>query len=334
MSRKFSLLALAIVSAPALVAGQNRAAAPNRALDLGGYLGELARWSAEAERLRDHRGKAAALRAELPPAWSVNSGEQHFEVSTEWLRSALEAVEKKTLTPEESGRRVQVRLKAMRLEAEALARGDVSGAATARSKLEEILSRREFGGVHGPSGMERFRNRAIAWLLNFLESLFRRLNRHPRATRVVPWLFVIVPGVIFLAWLAQLLLNRPKAAAPGEARQVAAPVAGWRELMRDALAATGRGDFRDSIRLAYWAGVYRLEELGVWKVEQTRTHREYLSLLPGDYPDRDSVSRLTFRFEQVWYGGQPVSSDDLQFAWSQLEKLGCRFPSIPATAGS
>jgi hypothetical protein len=117
MSRIFSLSALAIISAPALLAGQNRAAAANRALDLRGYLGELARWSAEAERLRDHRGKAAALRAELPPAWFVNSGEQHFEVSTEWLRSALEEVEKKTLTPEESNRRVQLRLKAMRLEA-------------------------------------------------------------------------------------------------------------------------------------------------------------------------------------------------------------------------
>ena len=112
---------------------------------------------------------------------------------------------------------------------------------------------------------------------------------------------------------------------------------GWRDWARDALAASARGNHRDAIRLAYWAGVYRLEELGVCKVDRTRTHREYLRLLgaaPGAENRRVPLENLTWRFERVWYGREPASAEDFQFVIKQLEMLGCVFPSTLATGSS
>ncbi|HLW79821.1 MAG TPA: DUF4129 domain-containing protein, partial [Terriglobia bacterium] len=92
-----------------------------------------------------------------------------------------------------------------------------------------------------------------------------------------------------------------------------------------------------AVRLAYWTGVYRLADLGLWQIDRTRTHREYLRLVPqspGEETRRDALSAVTSRFEHVWYGRRSASADDFRFVVSQLEKLGCVFPSTRATASS
>src|SRR5207244_11963010 len=66
---------------------------------------------------------------------------------------------------------------------------------------------------------------------------------------------------------------------------------------RRASEAVAAGDYREAVRLAYWAGVYRLEELGQWRVERTRTHREYLRMLPRESSRHAPLAAITERFE-------------------------------------
>ncbi len=302
-------------------------------LDLKAYLGELERWSAAARTLKDHPEEATALRKELPQAWSIRMGEQHFEVSTQWVDSILDSIGNNPRSAGINSRQMVARLNAMRAEAVALARPAELQPGTARSKLDEVLRRSEFRGVHGPTWFDRLRERVSFWLAKFLEKLLVSLQGHPMGTKVLLWAMLIVAGLAFLVWLVRLLLYRPISPGLDLSGAIPAPST-WRDLLRDAVASAGRGNYRDAIRLAYWAGVYRLEELGMWQVDRTRTHREYLRLLPESYPSRGAVSAITSRFEQIWYGEQAASSEDFQFASVQLEKLGCVFPSNPTIVKS
>ncbi len=329
------ILFLALFLSPIVPASAQQVSTPiSRApLDLKAYLVELERWSAAAQRLVGHPEEAAALRKELPQAWSVNVEGQHFEVSTRWFDSTLKSLDQNCEAAGIASGQIRNRLNGMRAEAVALARPAELQPGTARSKLDEILRRSEFRGVHGLTWFDRLRERVSFWLAKLLEKLLVSLRGHPMGAKVLLWAMLIVAGLAFLVWLVRLLLYRPISPALDLSGAIPAPST-WRDLLRDAVAAAGRGNYRDAIRLAYWAGVYRLEELGVWQVDRTRTHREYLSLLPQSYPNRGAVSAITSRFEQIWYGEQAASSEDFQFASVQLEKLGCVFRSNPAIVKS
>ncbi len=115
---------------------------------------------------------------------------------------------------------------------------------------------------------------------------------------------------------------------------------------------------------AYWAGIYRLEELGVWQLDRSRTPREYLGLVAraatapstvvpsstrgtgathavgearepvGPSERAAALAKLTRSLETTWYGYEPASAGDFGEAVSQLEALGCRFPSNLQNASS
>ena len=331
--RRNKLLLAFLVLGPAARAQQSPATVKS-ALDLPAYLAVLDQWSDAAGKLPGHPRMAARVRKELPRTWEVNFQGQQFEVETAWLDQALKAIEKSPASASAESHYIQRRLEAMSEEAESL--GEVSPGldpTAPRRKLDEILKRREFRGLRGPSHLENTLLQAWFWLMDHLERLMSQLGRHPRGVRVVLWTMLIGPAVLLLIWLLRFILDRSRT----QTLDLDAPrpaAATWRTLAREAVLAAGRGDYRDAVRLAYWAGIYRLEELGAWKAERTRTHREYLRLLPSDHPNRDSVSALTSRFERTWYAGVAASSDDFQFTRSELEKLGCVFPSTAATARS
>ena len=150
------------------------------------------------------------------------------------------------------------------------------------------------------------------------------------------WVVAIALALGFMTWLLRSFLNR----ATGATLDLKGPLRGARgsgDWAREALEASRRGDYRNAVRLAYWAGVYRLAELGFWHVDRTRTHREYLRLLP-EAPDANArhsaLADVTYRFERIWYGWQPASAEDFQFVMTQWEMLGCAFPSTLATGNS
>jgi len=314
-------------------AGATQAALPPAAFDLTGYLKELDRWSAAAARLKQHPEEAGPLEKNLSDAWSVVIEGEHYSVPTDWLRETLSSLEQNHWLADDYAKEIQTRLEALRADAKALSEPATLRPKAARSKLDEILKRREFAGVHGPGWSERVRKRVTAWLGDLLDRISNRLSAHPALSRGLIWTLAIVLVLVFMAWLARSFLKR----RPDTSLDLGGPIRAvrtWRDWARDALAASARGNYRDAIRLAYWAGVYRLEETGLWNVERTRTHREYLRLLPaGGEERRAALEALTWRFEHVWYGRLPASQDDFQFVIAQLETLGCRFQS-PLTTGN
>jgi hypothetical protein len=303
-------------------------------MDLSGYLAALDRWSAASRRLKGHPEEAAELQETVPKAWPVKIDGQLYVVPADWLSSTLESFEKDPTSAVEAARKIQSRLDALRAEVASLGQSSSTpDLETAHGKLEEILNRREFRNVQGPSWLSRMRRRLSAWILEGLGKLLGPLRVPPNFTRTLGWGLAIGLVLIFLVWLARQFFGRPFERAI-DLSGAAPPTRGWRDWARRAVAAASRGQYRDAIRLAYWAGVYRLEESGVWKVKRARTPREYLRLLPAGHPSLDSLSTLTSRFERIWYGGQVASADDFQFTISQLEELGCAFPSNPATGNS
>ncbi len=300
--------------------------------ELPQYLAELDQWSAAVSRAKQNPREAAALRKQLPPAWSVTFEGQRYEIPTEWLRGELESIEKHPRSAA-SCEEIQLRLQALRAAALQLRGSTAVPSAEARRKLDEILKRREFRDVHGPTWLDQLRDRVARWLLDLLQKLFGRLNISPGTSRILVWCFIVAAALAVAVWLLRRLLagQAPLTLALAARQQTAKS---WQERAREAFSAARRGNFRDAVRLAYWAGVYRLEEIGLWKTDRTRTHREYLRLLPSSHPQRDSFVEITNRFELVWYAKRESSADDFEMVVSNLEKLGCEFPSNLATEPS
>ena len=313
-------------------------AKPASILDLRGYIAELDRWSEAAARLSRQPQEAATLEKELPESWQVNVDGQTFSVSTGWLRDDLRSIQSNRGLAPPISKQIEADIGLLRADAKALDEESrsASGADAARRKLDGILRRHEFRGLQGPGWLDAARERLIIWLSDLLDSILARLGGHPRASRGLMWVVAVAVALGFMTFLFVSFIRRSPEAAldlDGPSRAVR----GSADWAREALEASRRGDYRDAIRLAYWAGVYRLGEAGFWQVDRTRTHREYLRLLPpapDDNARRTALSEVTYRFERVWYGRQPTSADDFRFVVTQLEMLGCAFPSTPATGNS
>jgi hypothetical protein len=62
----------------------------------------------------------------------------------------------------------------------------------------------------------------------------------------------------------------------------------------------------------------------VWQVDDARTPREYVHLLPAHDARRAAFIDLTRRFEQTWYGSRAADGPGLI---KNLEAFGCSAPS-------
>ena len=98
----------------------------------------------------------------------------------------------------------------------------------------------------------------------------------------------------------------------------------WAVWLAEARAAAAKGEWRDAIHLAYWAGISFLERQGMWKPDQARTPREYLRLLSSASEYRETLSALTRIFELAWYANRGASERSFSETLEELEKLGCR----------
>ncbi len=322
------LLPALLLAVPKVQAGGGPAG--SGAFNLEQYRRELDRWQAATASLPSRPGQAAALRRQLPESWDVALEGQEFRIPLDWLRGKLASLENHTPDARMAAKDIRDRLRAMRAEADALNEPPWFESAAARQKLDEILTRREFRSVRGPTGLDRLAERIEAWAEDLYDRLTQPLEGHPLAGKMLLGALALVPVLALAVWLVRWVLYRPSLPAL-DLRGSAVKETSWQGYLGQAAARAVDGDYRGAVRLAYWAGIFRLGELGVWQVDRTRTHREYLRLLGGDDPNRGALSDLTRRFERVWYAGRTAAREDFQSALSQLEKLGCELPPTPAT---
>lgn len=279
------------------------------------------------------RGELSAIRARLPVKWQVNAADHQYEISTEPLRSLLSDAER---NPAHQAARVSdAEVWLAHLEDQV---GDYSQLATqkdsgARKQLDAILQRREFAAVGPPSEWEKLKQKMYAWLFRMIEKLLTQIGKHPLGAKVLFWL--LVAGAI--AWLATMLFRFWGGRARMEELASTASVASrrsWQEWIRAARFAADRGNFRESVHSAYWAGIAYLEDLGAISVDRTRTPRESLRVLDDEsvaalpaerVKRRESLAALTSRLERIWYGLRPARAEDFEESMRQLEELGCRW---------
>jgi len=291
----------------------------SESFDLSGYIAELERWSALASRLEDHPEQAGALRKQLPASWLVVVQEQRFSVSTRPLGEAIDRIVRDPSTAARSAQEISGRVERLLEDARATYRTSTRNYSPERSMLDQILKQREFRSVHEEADSETFWNQLLDRLWRWVAGLLDRAGTHPKVTNFLRWGIVILLGLILLGWLAHALTQVSYQRSPALAGDTrAAPARDWAQEARSAAA---RGEFREAIRLIYGAAVLALGEAGAWQVDRSRTHREYVRLLPADSARRPHLIALTDCFERVWYGRAPASDSDYEAALAEWESL-------------
>ena len=303
----------------------------NADLDLNLYRAELDRLSQAASRLETHPEEAQALGESLPEKWTVADHGTKYEVSTARLVEDLDQCSK---NPHSSSARASLKRRIEALETEAGMIGpEPFSSEEARRKLAEILARREFRSASkDPSWLERLLEKLLRWV-RLPRTRIGRFNFSPSLGRVVVWV-VIIALCLALAYVLWKWITRTRENLELNLSGAEQFHKRSREWVADALAHARRGDYRSAIRCAYWGAVFRLEEMGRFTANRTRTPREYLRLLPADHVQRPSLADLTKRFELTWYGYAAATAGDFDQVTLHLEKLGCLAPSAEATKNS
>jgi hypothetical protein len=163
-----------------------------------------------------------------------------------------------------------------------------------------------------------------------LVALFGNISRHPMGAQILFWL-LLIGGVAFVAlWVFRFVSNRD---GVNSFRPTSSIVTArtWQEWIRTARQAAARGDFREAVHSAYWAGIARLEETGALPRDRTKTPREYLRLLNASRFEaaspqqnyKEPLTALTSRLERIWYANRAASSEDFSDSLRQLGALGC-----------
>jgi len=273
------------------------------------------------------RARALEIRESLPGEWTVKNGTDQVRVPAEWLRRQLAEVAGRPGPQAEAVRRSAIdKLAALRAQAAALQRSTAGPDATAASeRLAGILARREFRGVRRPGArnwFERLRERVGRWIDEMLFRAFGRVAEIPLAGEMLVWTLVALAFIVVAIWVKRTVNRQLQREEPLPV--LAAPSSkDWRRWARDALAAAERGDYREAVHRAYWCGIHRLVEAGLWSAERARTPREYLRALPPGHAYRAPLASLTRRFEQSWYGGRPATADDFRATTAELEQMQC-----------
>lgn len=348
------LLALFAAGARAAVSAD----APKSSITLEQYETELGRLGAAVAALGDHPEQAESLRQSLPAGWTVDVDGQKYDVSLAWLTADLQEIANNPNDAKALCDKAAAQLRKFRGEAEKLSATPAPDSNAARARLEQILRQREFRPVQKESWMGELWDQIQRWIDWLLGHTLGRLMEEGTVKTLVVWAVIIAIFLCVAVWLVRSL----RALVRSEALKMDAtfpPGKLWRDWARESLAAAAAGDYRAAIHLSYWAGVYRLAELGAWQLDRARTPREYLRMLMeqprasaegarSDVPARAegsgddggpaeraaALAALTRSMESAWYGFSPATKQDFEAAVNQLERLGCRLRSTAQTASS
>lgn len=328
----FLLAALVACSSPGRVQAQaSKSAEPS--YDIPSLSVELQSLHSRIRESRDSPGRLSELRKQLPAAWHVQTSESRYDISAEPLRTLLASA---AGDPKQRTARADdavAWIADLRSQLYGYAARSAANSSTARGKLDEILHRHEFGAVRPPSARDLLRQRINEWLLRLLRSILDSIGRHPIGIKLLFW--PVVLGVT--SWIALMLFRFWNERARRDEMQAIETVAAhrsWQEWIRAAREAAARGDFREAVHSAYWAGIVHLEDSGLIEPDRTRTPREYLRIVAeacGDAAEvranlRESLAALTSRLERVWYGLRPAGDEDFQDCMRRVRELGCRLP--------
>ncbi|MGH9494079.1 MAG: DUF4129 domain-containing protein [Candidatus Sulfotelmatobacter sp.] len=309
-------LLLAMVAVPRLLAA-GLDVSPS-ALTLDQYVQTIDQYLTVVRDARSNPKAPGNLLSTLPPQWHIKTEDQDFLVTTSALRSNLADWEEKK--DSSALDRATIYLETLREDAEAY-RNPASTVSDPRGRLNDILARREFQNVHGQTWLDKFKQRINEFLIKLLGRAIAS-SSIPAISSVVVYGLIAIAVLAMAFWMYRSLRESTRletimpVAIPVSAKQ-------WPVWMAEAQMAASRGQWRNAVHLAYWAGISFLEAQGSWRPDRARTPREYLRLLPASSPHQPSLLALTRRLEGVWYGMHDVGPEGFKETVAELERLGC-----------
>jgi hypothetical protein len=313
-----SLFFLSICLCAAATADPEPAPPQTGTVTVNEYIAELDGLASTAKQLV-HPEDVPNLLNSIPPLWRIQTPQQIFEVSSEWLRQELNDWQKKP--SREIQERIFARLQILRAEAASFQDSpwDVS---QKRVLLNGILAGREFQDIHGPTWLDRFKQRVVELLIRLLGRVFKS-SAIPTIGNVVVYGLMALALLAVAYWMYRTIRNNAgvEAIVP---LSLSVSSKGWKVWMKEARLAADSGNWRDAIHLGYWCGISFLEAQELWRPDTARTPREYLRLLPSASEHRKTLGTLTRTFELVWYGTQEADENTFSETLAQLEKLGCQ----------
>ena len=277
----------------------------------------------------------ARLRDLVPETENVTFNNQTIEVDNKWFHQALAEYEKKRRLGEHDGdliRSTHEELRALiqRLDEMKPAAGTKDKDAS-KARLAEILRRPEYDkSAAQESALERLWNQFMRWLSKLFPKIKPIQPGTGRSLSNIAQVVVVGLSVLliaFLIWkfLPRYLRNRrskkkTQKSEPRivlgerlEADQTAA------DLLEQAEALARAGDLRGAIRKAYIALLCELGDRKVISLAQHKTNRDYLISVRPRAALYESMRKLTFSFEQHWYGFVPPAPND----WDEF-RVGCK----------
>ncbi len=328
------LLLILSVWAPQARCQQATTSSSQQSLSLQQYISELDRCLAVLKNPASSSAAFHELRMTLPANWSVIVGEDHYRVATVWLTGALESIENNPGATHDALAQLQQRLQTYRGAAFAMeSQAGAQSLAQSRSRLNSILSAREFRGQHGPTWIDALKSRFWSWVERQFDRLFGGVRRAKGIGNVVAWTVILLACLLLLFWTVRFLMHTGLQSEMDLSG--AAPLnRDWHRWLREARAAAARGDYRAAIHGAYWAAIVWMEETKALPEDRSRTPRESLRLIRRESAEYPPLLHLTRRFELVWYGYRSATAADWSDAVQQLETLGCLRSSTPAISGS
>jgi hypothetical protein len=283
------------------------------------YRAELDRLSSAIKQLDSSGGSMPQLLRDLPQSWHVRTDQREFDVSTEGMKRDVRRYDKENSAANATA--IRIRLESLRADLDDFEK-PAADFSHNRSELKSILSRPEFQGVRGPTWLDRLKQRLLAATLHLLERIFRTLAI-PEISKyfVYGLMAVAVLALAYFAYRNIWLGSKVQSVVPQDLPVSAKEWALW---LAEARGAAAKGEWRDAIHLAYWAGISFLERQGQWKPDRARTPREYLRLLSGASEHRDTLAGLTRIFELTWYAKRDADEKAFSQTLEALEKLGCQ----------
>jgi hypothetical protein len=262
--------------------------------------------------------KIVAVRDALPPQWFVTTPENTYGISSSDLRDKLAAGNSED---------AQTWLESMSEEIAGYSDGSATGSGDPAAELHHILAEDQFAEVRQPTAWELFRQRITAWLEKLWSRLFVGLSRYPLSGAILFWLVVIGAASLLAFAVFRFFISGDRLESMVRDQEVLASRT-WQEWLRLARAVANRGDFRGAVHAAYWAGIMRLEETGIFARDRSKTPREYLRLASApstaNLQYREPLSALTAILEKAWYANRGANAEDFQDTLRQLEALGCQ----------
>jgi hypothetical protein len=307
---------LALVAIASALAWAQSSSDPLTAIE---YRAELDRLSSATQQLDSSGALTPQPLRDLPQSWHVRADQREFDVSTEGLKRDVRRYDKENTAANATA--IRVRLESLRADLDGFEKPPTDFSHN-RSELKSILSRPEFQDVRGPTWLDRLKQRLLVSTLHLLERLFRTFAIPEISKYFIYGLMgVAVLALAYFAYRNIWLGSKVQSVVPQDLPVSAKEWALW---LAEARAAAGKGEWRDAIHLAYWAGISFLERQGHWKPDRARTPREYLRLLSGASEHRDTLTGLTRIFELAWYAKRGANEKTFAQTLQALEKLGCQ----------